>query len=133
MTTERPLHAHPGTILDLVAQAQANGRLPRFGLRPSFRYEQTNVVGMAIDTGNRGLKGAIFGLDSCLHTLVTPAIFREARVIQGQQEISYEIDGQRFWVGEAAFRESGDALPIGPTGKVLKRELRDQLSTAPGA
>ena len=24
-----------------------------------------------------------------------------------------------------------DALPIGPTGKVLKRELRDQLSTAP--
>jgi len=26
-----------------------------------------------------------------------------------------------------------DALPIGPTGKVLKRELRDQLATAPAA
>jgi acyl-CoA synthetase (AMP-forming)/AMP-acid ligase II len=24
-----------------------------------------------------------------------------------------------------------ESLPIGPTGKVLKRELRDQLATAP--
>jgi len=26
-----------------------------------------------------------------------------------------------------------DALPLGPTGKVLKRELRDRLATAPAA
>jgi hypothetical protein len=51
-----------------------------------------------------------------------PAIFREARTIQGQQETSYEIDGQRFWVGEAAFRESGDALPLGPTATRLADE-----------
>ena len=26
-----------------------------------------------------------------------------------------------------------DELPLGPTGKVLKRELRDRLATAPAA
>ena len=114
--------AHPGTILDLVHRAWSDGRQPTFANRPMFRFERTEVLGVAIDNGNRAQKGAVFGADGTLHTTVIPAIFRESRTIQGQQETSFEIDGQRFWIGEAAFRESGDALPIGPTAQRLGDE-----------
>ncbi|HEU4322930.1 MAG TPA: hypothetical protein VFS21_07240 [Roseiflexaceae bacterium] len=104
-------------IIRELIKAVLEGRTPRFTVKPFVRIKGgTLALLVAVDFGNDAAKGAVFDEEGNLHTIRIPTAYQRAEAIQaGQQEVSYSLGGESFWVGQTALRHRGDPLDIGPS------------------
>src|SRR5215211_8599801 len=88
-----------------------------FGLSSQITIQDEMVVCLGLDNGNDAAKLAVLSNEGKLISLRIPTAYQSARTFQGGSgEITYHLDGLAdFWIGEAAIRNDGRALPIGPT------------------
>lgn len=92
-----------------------------FGLRGQLVVQDEQVICLGLDNGNDAAKLALLNRDGKLIHLRIPTAYSTARAFQGGSgEVTYHLDGlPDFWIGEAAMRNDGRALPIGPTPQRL--------------
>ena len=92
-----------------------------FGLTSRMSIQDESVICMGLDNGNDAAKLAVLGEAGQLVSLRIPTAYSVARTFQGGSgEVTFHIDGlPDFWIGEAAIRNEGRALPIGPTAQRL--------------
>src|SRR5262245_33605364 len=88
-----------------------------FDLTSQISIQDETVVCLGLDNGNDAAKLAVLNNEGRLFSLRIPTAYHAARTFQGGAgEVTYRIDGlPDFWIGEAAIRNDGRALPIGPT------------------
>lgn len=119
--------ATPVTVYDFLA---AGKPLRNDVMQLSSQVTMGDDLLLAIgdDDGNGKKKIALLNKNADVITVEIPACYVEAQEIRmGRGLTTYTVNhGPRFWIGEDAVRNGGDALPIGPTAQRLAdRRHRD--------
>lgn len=109
------MHSEQMSILDQLIEERP------FGLSSRITIQDEAVVCLGLDNGNDAAKLTLLNHAGELVSLRIPTAYQPARVFQGGSgEVTYHLDGLAdFWIGEAAIRNDGRALPIGPTAQRL--------------
>src|SRR6266487_6542715 len=109
------MHNEQSSILDTLIDERP------FGLTSQISIQDEPVVCLGLDNGNDAAKLTLLNNAGTLVSLRIPTAYQAARTFQGGSgEITYHVDGlPDFWIGEAAIRNDGRALPIGPTAQRL--------------
>src|SRR6266487_218473 len=103
--------AEPQSILDyLLAQRP-------FAVTSEITIKGAPYLAVALDNGNDAAKLVMIDRAGQLRSIRVPTAHVVSRHIQGGTgETTYRLDGGiAFWVGKAALRNEGRALPVGPT------------------
>jgi hypothetical protein len=92
-----------------------------FGLTSQITIQDEPVICIGLDNGNDAAKLALLSNEGKFVSVRIPTAYQPARTFQGGSgEVTYHLDGlSDFWIGEAAIRNDGRALPIGPTAQRL--------------
>lgn len=92
-----------------------------FGLTSHISIQDEPVICIGLDNGNDAAKLALLNAAGRVISLRIPTAYSAARTFQGGSgEVTYHLDGLTdFWIGAAAIRNEGRALPIGPTAQRL--------------
>jgi hypothetical protein len=109
------MHNQPSSILDTLIDERP------FELSSHLLIQDEQVVCLGLDNGNDAAKLAVLSSAGVLVSVRIPTAYSVARTFQGGSgEVTYHLDGlPDFWIGEAAIRNDGRALPIGPTAQRL--------------
>jgi hypothetical protein len=92
----------------------------------------TPYLAVALDNGNDAGKLVMLDRGGQLRSIRVPTAHVVARRIQGGTgETTYRLgDGTPYWIGEAALRNEGRALPVGPTPQRLADPRQRQFIAA---
>src|SRR5947208_1777813 len=114
MTATNPA-TEPQSILDYLLKGRP------FEMTSEVRIKGAEYLAVALDNGNDAGKLVMLDRAGQLHSVRVPTAHVVARRIQGGiGETTYQLDGGTgFWIGEAALRNEGRALPVGPTPQRL--------------
>jgi hypothetical protein len=118
--------AEPKSILDYLVQGQP------FAVTSEVTIKGETYLAVALDNGNDAAKLVLIDRLGQLHSIRVPTAHVVARRIQGGTgETTYSFNrGMDFWIGEAALRNEGRALPQGPTPQRLADPRQRQFLAA---
>ncbi len=114
------------SILDYLLQGQP------FALTSEVTIKGSTYLAVALDNGNDAVKLAMVDGTGQLRLLRVPTAHGVAHRIQGGTgETTYQLNGgTSFWIGEAALRNDGRALAVGPTSQRLADPRQRQFLAA---